>query len=239
MIFGGINILELCAQIPVLMFSLSFHEFFHSFTAYKMGDYSQKSEGRLTLNPLVHIDWIGFFMVLVARFGWAKPVMIDPNNFAKGEGGEADNRRMKRAMALTAAAGPAANLLLALIAAIILAPLSVHYLDVRFFMVFTDIMSAEFQIPMYARVIMMLLGNMLQLNLVLAVFNMLPIPPLDGSKIFSAFLSPRLYFKFIRGSSVTSIIFVVLILTGAADRVLSPIISFLYLGFFYLSLLIL
>jgi Zn-dependent protease len=113
MIFGNVNILELFAKVIVLLFSFSLHEFFHSYAAYKMGDYSQKSRGRLTLNPLMHIDWIGFLLILVAGFGWAKPVMINPENFAKGEGGDADNRRMKRGMAITSLAGPVSNLVLA------------------------------------------------------------------------------------------------------------------------------
>ena len=140
--------------IPVLLFALVFHEFSHGWVANKLGDPTAKYAGRLTLNPMVHLDILGSLMILFVGFGWAKPVPVDSRYLA--------NPRID--MMKIAFAGPAANLLLALIAGTII------------------------RITGYMGVFTSMLIMFTQINIMLAVFNMIPIPPLDGSQIFSGLM---------------------------------------------------
>ena len=140
--------------IPVLLFALVFHEFSHGWVANKLGDPTAKYAGRLTLNPIVHLDILGSLMILFVGFGWAKPVPVDSRYLA--------NPRID--MMKIAFAGPAANLLLALIAGTII------------------------RITGYMGVLTSMLIMFTQINIMLAVFNMIPIPPLDGSQIFSGLM---------------------------------------------------
>ena len=140
--------------IPVLLFALVFHEFSHGWVAYKLGDPTAKHQGRLTLNPLAHLDPFGSMMILFVGFGWAKPVPVDSRYLA--------NPRVD--MMKIAFAGPASNLLLAFIGGILLR--------------MTGYMG-----PLTSMLILFT-----QINISLAVFNMIPIPPLDGSQIFSGIM---------------------------------------------------
>ena len=140
--------------IPVLLFALVFHEFSHGWVANKLGDPTAKYAGRLTLNPMVHLDILGSLMILFVGFGWAKPVPVDSRYLA--------NPRID--MMKIAFAGPAANLLLALIAGTII------------------------RITGSMGVLTSMLIMFTQINIMLAVFNMIPIPPLDGSQIFSGLM---------------------------------------------------
>ena len=140
--------------IPVLLFALVFHEFSHGWVANKLGDPTAKYAGRLTLNPMVHLDILGSLMILFVGFGWAKPVPVDSRYLA--------NPRID--MMKIAFAGPAANLLLALIAGTII------------------------RLNGYMGVFNSMLIMFTQINIMLAVFNMIPIPPLDGSQIFSGLM---------------------------------------------------
>ena len=140
--------------VPVLLFALCFHEFAHAWMANKLGDPTAKHSGRLTLNPLAHLDPMGSLMILFVGFGWAKPVPVDVRYL--------QNPRMD--MMKVAFAGPAANLLLAFIGGTII----------------------RFQIVSGSLILMLVLFT--QINIMLAVFNMIPIPPLDGSQIFSGLM---------------------------------------------------
>ena len=140
--------------IPVLLFALVFHEFSHGWVAYKLGDPTAKHQGRLTLNPLAHLDPFGSMMILFVGFGWAKPVPVDSRYLA--------NPRVD--MMKIAFAGPASNLLLAFIGGILL------------------------RITGYMGPLTSMLILFTQINISLAVFNMIPIPPLDGSQIFSGII---------------------------------------------------
>ena len=140
--------------IPVLLFALVFHEFSHGWVANKLGDPTAKYAGRLTLNPMVHLDILGSLMILFVGFGWAKPVPVDSRYLA--------NPRID--MMKIVFAGPAANLLLALIAGTII------------------------RLTGYMGVLTSMLIMFTQINIMLAVFNMIPIPPLDGSQIFSGLM---------------------------------------------------
>lgn len=165
--FMGIIIYPL--QIVILFLTITIHEFSHGMCAYLLGDDTAKRAGRLTLNPISHIDIMGAIMLFVARFGWAKPVPVNPNNFTNP----------KIHMAFVGAAGPAANFIMAMIFSVI------YRMNTS--ILFTSISTVIF-------------GSLLQytifINLGLGLFNLLPIPPLDGSRILGGFLSDRAHFAF-------------------------------------------
>jgi len=153
---------------PGIFIGLTFHEFAHAYVAFRLGDPTAKHMGRLTLNPLAHLDPFGTIMLFLFRFGWAKPVPVDPRNL----------KNPKRDMLWISAAGPLMNMLLALISGVM----------IRIFLA-TDLAFADPQSSM--GIILRMLSLSLQINLILAFFNLLPIPPLDGSKIFAGILPDR------------------------------------------------
>ena len=165
------KIFELLYITVILLLALPFHEAAHAWVAYKFGDNTAKDMGRLTLNPFKHLDLLGSIMMYVAHFGWAKPVPVDPRNFR--------NRRL--GMLLVALAGPFSNLLLAFVSMLLLGlftKLEVTGLLVAGTGFGSTVLSAAFG----------LFRMLVQINIILAVFNMIPVPPLDGSRILSAFL---------------------------------------------------
>jgi Zn-dependent protease len=149
-------------SIPIMVISATVHEFAHAWVAYKLGDPTAKAEGRLTLNPIAHIDPIGFLFMIFARIGWAKPVPVDINNFEKPMVGQF----------LTAIAGPVSNLILMISAALILKIITLFVPNdtVAFAALYT------------------FFSVFIVLNLSLAFFNLIPIPPLDGGNIVEAIL---------------------------------------------------
>lgn len=158
--------MNILASIVVVFTALPIHEFAHGYVANKLGDPTAKNMGRLNLNPLAHFDPIGSVMILLLGFGWAKPVPINPYNF----------KNKKNGMALTALAGPASNIILATICLaiqkilLLILPLSQ----------FTVILASVFDI-------------IVSINITLAAFNLIPIPPLDGSKIIAIFMPMHVY----------------------------------------------
>ena len=146
----------------VLLVALPFHEFSHALAAYRLGDPTAKFMGRLTLNPFAHLDPLGSLLILLAGFGWAKPTPYNPYNLQGGRSGEA----------IVGFAGPASNLVLATAAAI----------PLRY------IVASGVSVPVE---VVQVLFLFLQINVILMVFNLVPIPPLDGSKILFAFLDPQ------------------------------------------------
>jgi Zn-dependent protease len=168
--------------IPLLI-CITFHELAHGYVAYKLGDPTAKRLGRLTLNPIKHIDPVGALMILLVGFGWAKPIPVDMHNF----------RNPKRDMAITAFAGPLTNLILAVIVLSILAALvgsltgGDMYTNDRFFRnSLSGIVPGSGNEFIYQVIV-----RTAWLSFILAFFNLLPIPPLDGSKILFAFLPDR------------------------------------------------
>ncbi len=153
--------------IPVILFALTVHEYAHGMVAYRLGDPTAKHAGRLTLNPLSHLDPMGTIMLFLVGLGWAKPVPVDPRYFANP----------KRDMLLVALAGPAANMGLALLSGLV----------IRFL---TSDPSA-FLSGAPGTILISMMVRSLQINLMLAVFNLLPVPPLDGSKIMYGLLPPQ------------------------------------------------
>ena len=161
MIFSNIDSQIIVLLIPALVFSLSFHEFAHAWMAYKLGDSTAAHMGRLTLNPMSHLDPVGSIALLLMGFGWAKPVPVDARYF----------RNPRKDMVKVAAAGPISNIILAIIAALALRLLFSTEL-------LTNSIKTFFIIFM-------------QINITLAVFNLIPVSPLDGSQILSPFLEKK------------------------------------------------
>jgi len=159
MIFN-LPIQVLIILIPTLVFSLCFHEFAHGYIAYRLGDHTAARNGRLTLNPLAHLDPIGSLMILFVGFGWAKPVPVNPVNFLNPRVG----------MMKVAFAGPASNLLLAFSAGMLLRLINNSGI-------------------MIDRALIDIIIYFMYINIALAVFNMLPVAPLDGSQIFGNLIS--------------------------------------------------
>ena len=186
-------------SIPIFMLALSIHETVHGVVAYKLGDPTAKSLGRLSLNPAKHFDTMGFIMLMLIGFGWAKPVPINTRNFKKP----------KRDMAICAIAGPISNLLLALV-----------------FTAFFKLYSLAYSNPAIDDALFLstpwrLLGIFLyygiRLNIMFAVFNLLPIPPFDGSRLLLAVLPTRIYFKIQQYERYIFIALIVLLFIGVLD----------------------
>lgn len=188
-------------QIVVLILSAIAHEYMHGWMAYRLGDNTAKNAGRLTLNPLAHLEWFGsFFLPLIMVlsgmpfiFGWAKPVPYNPFNLRDRKYGDAK----------VAAAGPLANLIIALFFGLCLR-----------FLPFTNLYFSG------------LLGIIVYINLILMVFNLVPIPPLDGSKILGTFLPANLRERYL-GSERIGFIFVILFVM-LAGGLITPIVNFLF-----------
>ena len=163
-------IMYIAASLIIIFFVLPIHEFAHGFTAVQLGDKTPKYQGRLTLNPFAHIDYFGALAILLFGFGWAKPVQINMRNF----------KNPKWGMAISALAGPLSN--------IIFAFLTLCLWKGLFLMGFRSVMYIN-------GYVYILLSYLITINIYLAVFNLLPIPPLDGSRLLSAFLPNRIYYK--------------------------------------------
>ncbi len=170
------NIDLLLIQAPVILLSLTVHEYFHGWTANKLGDPTAKMRGRLTLNPIAHLDILGTILMFIVGFGWAKPVPIDPRNF----------KDPKKDTILVAIAGPLSNLAMALAAG-----LALRYMIPK-------MVSGEISSEGIYSVIAIILILTLVYGIALAVFNMIPIPPLDGSRVLYGILPNRYAYAYSR-----------------------------------------
>jgi Zn-dependent protease len=173
MIFSNpeLFIKQLVISLPVILFAITIHEYAHGWVADKLGDPTARMMGRLTLNPVAHIDPIGFLMLIIARFGWAKPVPVNPRNLANP----------RRDMLLIAVAGPVSNVAAALLFSIL-------------FRALRGQLGGEISLPLRVGMLLVIWG--IVINLALAVFNLIPIPPLDGSKILAGILPPRQAYQY-------------------------------------------
>ncbi len=199
-----IYFLSTCAVIFLL---LPVHEFAHAFTATKLGDPTPKFQGRLSLNPLHHIDIVGAICILLFGFGWAKPVGINARNFEEP----------KKDMALTALAGPVSNLLVAFV---------ISFFSNLFYYL-CGITNIFFFIY-----IALFFEFVASISIGLAVFNLIPIPPLDGSRLLSAFLPDRIYFKIMQYERFFFIIVLLLCSNGILGGPISTITDIIFNFFF-------
>ncbi len=195
----------LLASIPGVLLAITFHEFAHGFAAYKLGDNTAKNEGRLSLNPLDHLDPIGTLMLLFAGFGWGKPVHVNPTNYTR-------KISMEKGEAIVSVAGPLTNIILAFLLALVYEAL------IKF-------ASAEFLVSTVGYIIKLIIWYAISINVGLGVFNLIPLPPLDGSKIIMPFLPYNAKQWFRNNEQIFYIIFVVIWITGIASIIISPAIS--------------
>lgn len=192
--FFGDSITSMLATLLAVLVAITFHETAHGYVAYSLGDTTAKDQGRLTLNPLAHLDPIGALLMFIAGFGWAKPVPVNPFYF-KGD--------RTRGMMLVSIAGPLTNLALSFLAYFIYVAGSGFY-SIPFLSVF--------------------LRSMVTLNIYLAIFNLIPIPPLDGSKILAGFLPKATAYKYLNTvEQYGFLILMVLIIFNVTDMILVPI----------------
>ena len=175
-------LIQFILLLPIILFSLSIHEFMHGFTALKLGDPTARNLGRLTLNPRKHIDPLGFLVLMIFGFGWARPVPVTPRNF----------KNPKWGMALVALAGPLTNFLLGAINAAIYGVLWGFYANASYRATAAGT-SGGFQLGLLYWC-MTFFGLAAMLNFIYSVFNMIPLPPYDGSRILFTFLPQRAYF---------------------------------------------
>ena len=209
---------SLLLSIPGVLVAITFHEFAHGFVAYKLGDNTAKDEGRLSLNPLDHLDPIGTLMLLFAGFGWGKPVHVNPRNYTR-------KISMEKGEALVSAAGPIMNILLAIIFTLI-------YFAVKKYA------SIAFLSSTVGGIILLLIVSIISTNIGLGVFNLIPLPPLDGSKIIMPFLPYKAKEFFVNNEQIFSLIFVVLWVTGIAGIIITPVINWVTTGILSLGQLI-
>lgn len=199
----NINWEQLPFVVVVLLISFAVHEFAHAYTAYKFGDDTAYREGRVTLNPFVHLDWLGFILIIIAGFGWAKPVPVRASRFK-------NPRVMSIIVSLV---GPVSNLILGTISIIAIVLL------VNSGVIFTDNERV-------ADAIILFFSLMIQYNFLLFVFNLIPLPPLDGYRIVSELLPLRTRYKLDQNAHWGSIIFLLLVFIPPLRAVtISPILG--------------
>lgn len=165
-------LLQFAVTLPALLISLVFHEVSHGYVAYRLGDHTARRMGRLSLNPIRHLDVFGTLILFITffsssgqmLFGWAKPVPINPRQFKKAT--------PQRGMMWVGAAGPAANLAIVVLSALILE-----------------------RIPISNELLLLAVFRVFQLNVILMIFNLVPVPPLDGSRVLGGFLPPQTYIR--------------------------------------------
>ena len=204
------SFLGLLFSIPGVLIAITFHEFAHGFVAYKLGDNTAKMEGRLSLNPLDHLDPIGTLLLLFAGVGWGKPVHVNPTNYTR-------KISMEKGEALVSVAGPAMNLLLAIVFTII---------DGAIYK-FSGIIFLSSTV---GRIIMTLIQSTIAINVGLGIFNLIPLPPLDGSKIIMPLLPYNAKQWFRNNEQIFYIVFIVIWISGIAGMIISPIINLVTTG---------
>ena len=198
--FGSLE--SILLRVAAVFLCLTIHETCHGLAAYALGDPTAKRAHRLSLNPLRHIDWLGLIMMVVAGFGWAKPVPVNPNYFKKP----------KQGMAVTALAGPASNFLLALV--LLLAARLVY--------------ARALVTGTLPETLFSFLVNTASLSVGLGLFNLVPVPPLDGSKVVAVLLPDRAYNWLMRYEQLGMVLLVVIISVGVGSNALNAAIDWVF-----------
>ena len=205
--YGTAGIFDLILSIPAVLLAITVHEFGHAFAAYKLGDDTPLRQGRLSLNPFDHVDPLGLAMLLFAHIGWGKPVQIDPRNYNR-------NISVEKADAIVSFAGPLMNFITAIVFALI-------YCAIMKFA------GAVFVMSKIGIIIISIIIYIITMNIGLGVFNLIPLPPLDGSKIFLPILPHNAKSWFIEHEQTFYFIFLIIWITGIAGRLISPIIGWM------------
>ncbi len=205
--YGTAGIFDLVLSVPAVLLAITVHEFGHAFAAYKLGDDTPLRQGRLSLNPFDHVDPLGLAMLLFAHIGWGKPVQIDPRNYNR-------NISVEKADAIVSFAGPLMNFITAIIFALIYCAI------VKF-------AGAVFVMSKIGIIIISIIIYIITINIGLGVFNLIPLPPLDGSKIFLPILPHNAKSWFIEHEQTFYFIFLIIWITGIAGRLISPIIGWM------------
>jgi len=213
------TLISLVLTLPAVIIAMTFHEYAHAWAADKLGDDTPRSQGRLTLNPLKHIEPIGFFILLFAGFGWGRPVEINSSNF---------NRNISRSKgeAIVSFAGPLMNIILSIVSAFLLGII----------IKFNWLANVQLQ---YAQIIIIFMMQLMYINIGLGVFNLIPLPPLDGSKILRHFLPNKARIWFDSYQYIFYIIFIVIWVLGITSIIISPIINLIGKGILNLIYIIL
>ena len=194
------------ARLFVVFCTLPVHEYAHAFVADKLGDKTARLSGRLTLNPMAHIDILGAIMILFVGFGYAKPVPVNPRNF----------KNPKKGMAFTALAGPFSNILMAVV-----------------FMLLSNVLSL-FGSSLFVQAFYVFFSFAASINIGLAVFNLIPIPPLDGSRVLELLIPDKYYYKFAQYERYIVIVIFGLIVFGVLDAPLAFLQNHLYSALNYI-----
>lgn len=200
------TISNLIYTIPAVLIAIVLHEWAHGFISYKLGDPSPKAEGRLSLNPLKHLDPVGTLCLLFFRFGWAKPVQVNPNYY----------KDRKMGMMWTALAGPIMNFIISFMTILIV---------IIILKLFPNFILTDLGYYVYN---VLLVTSFLSISL--GVFNLIPIPPLDGSKILFAILPEDMYFAYMKYERYGMILLVILLYSGVFSMILSPLTTGIYNG---------
>lgn len=204
------NLIATLFALPAVLVAITFHEYAHAWVADRLGDETPRMQGRLTLNPLAHLDPVGSILLVFAGFGWGKPVEIEPRNFNR-------DVSVQKGEALVSVAGPVMNFILAIVFALVLGAV---YLFA----------PATFLETTVGYVVWLLLQECVLINIGLGVFNLLPLPPLDGSKIFINLFPYSARRWLIEHEMWFYYGFLIIWITGIASLVIAPIISLLYDG---------
>jgi len=180
-------------KIPAIIIGFTLHEFMHAYVADKLGDPTPRNHGRLSLNPIVHIDWFGFFALLFLNFGWAKPVYTNPRNY----------KNYKKGRILVSIAGPLANLTLAFIGFAVM------------YYAYTSLAVSSFWYN--------IVDNFVWINVFLFAFNLIPIPPLDGFTLLEMWINPRKYEQLNKFRNYGIIVLIILSISGILGKYLSGV----------------
>lgn len=199
------------SYLVILMIAFPVHECAHALVAYWLGDDTASSQGRISLNPLVHLDFVGTFSILLFGIGWAKPVPVQPYRCRKV-------KTQKAAMALTAAAGPASNVLMALV-----------------FMLIYKIVMIAAPATMVTYYVCLALTEIITINLSLGVFNLLPVPPFDGSRIFLTFLPTKYYFAIMKYEQFFMIVILILLGTDVLQIPFGAVVNWIASGLDFIT----